>query len=377
MGAGAAKRVDFEAEADDPLLLLVETIEQLSLARTVEDVAIVVRSAARRLSGADGVCFVLKEGDKCHYLDEEAIGPLWKGRRFPLTSCISGWAMINRQTAVIPDIYLDDRIPHDAYRPTFVKSLVMTPVRPEEPLAAIGAYWAQVREPSEEETAKLAAIARATATALENVRLIASLEDSLKRRDVLIRELDHRVKNNLAVVRAIAQQTLRSSPSAEAFNESFMGRLMTLSSAHDLVAREAGGEARLRDLLQQALAPFAGPAAEQVSISGPDVRLGPEIAVNFQLAFHELASNAVRHGALSAPEGRVSVDWRVEGESLVLTWRERGGPPAQAPDRPGFGLRLIRDGLPRSLGGKAELAFEPEGLRLDVSAPLSATIAVP
>ena len=377
MGAGAAKRVDFEAEADDPLLLLVETIEQLSLARTVEDVAIVVRSAARRLSGADGVCFVLKDGDKCHYLDEEAIGPLWKGRRFPLTSCISGWAMINRQTAVIPDIYLDDRIPHDAYRPTFVKSLVMTPVRPEEPLAAIGAYWAQVREPSEEETAKLAAIARATATELENVRLIASLEDSLKRRDVLIRELDHRVKNNLAVVRAIAQQTLRSSPSAEAFNESFMGRLMTLSSAHDRVAREAGGEARLRDLLQQALAPFAGPAAEQVSISGPEVRLGPEIAVNFQLAFHELASNAVRHGALSAPEGRVSVDWQVEGESLVLTWLERGGPPALAPERPGFGLRLIRDGLPRSLGGKAELAFEPEGLRLDVSAPLSATIAVP
>jgi GAF domain-containing protein len=151
------------------LLALVETIERLSSARTAGDVAAVVRSAARRISGADGVTFVLRDGEECWYLDEDAIGPLWKGRRFPMGECISGWAMLNRLTAVVPDIYADDRIPHDAYRPTFVRSLVMTPVRAQDPIAAIGAYWAEVREFTDEDVARLEVVARATATALENV----------------------------------------------------------------------------------------------------------------------------------------------------------------------------------------------------------------
>ena len=126
---------------------LLETIESLSCARNVQDIATVVRSGARRLTGADGVAVVLRDGDRCHYLDEDAIGPLWKGGRFPMSACISGWAMLTGETAVIPDIYVDDRIPHDAYRPTFVKSLVMTPVRPGDAIAAIGAYWAEARNP--------------------------------------------------------------------------------------------------------------------------------------------------------------------------------------------------------------------------------------
>ena len=142
---------DGGAQRETALFTLVDAIEQLSSARTVEDVAAVVRSAARRIAGADGVTFVLRDRDQCFYLDEDAVSPLWKGRRFPLKSCISGWAMLNRMTAVIPDIYADARIPHDAYRPTFVRSLVMTPVRAEDPLAAIGAYWAEVRTPTADE----------------------------------------------------------------------------------------------------------------------------------------------------------------------------------------------------------------------------------
>ena len=108
---------------------LLDAIERLSLARSIEDVVAVVRDNARVLAGADGVCFVLRDGDLCHYVEENAIGPLWKGRKFPMSACISGWAMLNRATAVIPDIYQDPRSPHDAYRPTFVQSLVMVPVR--------------------------------------------------------------------------------------------------------------------------------------------------------------------------------------------------------------------------------------------------------
>ena len=108
---------------------LLEAVTALASARSLDDVTRIVRSSARELTHADGVSFVLKEDGNCYYADEDAIAPLWKGSRFPLQSCISGWSMLNRQIAVIPDIYLDPRIPHEAYRPTFVKSLVMVPVR--------------------------------------------------------------------------------------------------------------------------------------------------------------------------------------------------------------------------------------------------------
>src|ERR1700760_479271 len=157
----ALRRATQDAAPISPLFGLVEIIEQLAGARTVEDVAAIVRGAARRISGADGVSFVLRDGERCWYLDEEAVGPLWKGQRFPITACISGWAMINRQTAVIPDIYADPRIPHDAYRPTFVRSLVMTPVRPDDPIAAIGAYWSHVGEPEPDVVNRLVAVSRA------------------------------------------------------------------------------------------------------------------------------------------------------------------------------------------------------------------------
>src|SRR5512134_2389917 len=119
---------------------LIEVVQELSLARTLEGVMAIVRSAARELTGADGATFVLRDGDLCYYADEDAIAPLWKGRRFPMSSCISGWAMLHREPAVIPDIYADPRIPIDAYRPTFVKSRVMVPIRAEEPIGAIGNY---------------------------------------------------------------------------------------------------------------------------------------------------------------------------------------------------------------------------------------------
>ncbi|MDE1145676.1 MAG: ATP-binding protein [Azospirillaceae bacterium] len=158
-----------------PVGNLVDLVQALSFCRDVASVMAVVRMAARALSGADGVTFVLRDGDLCHYADEDSIAPLWKGKRFPMSTCISGWVMLNRQPAIIPDIYQDPRIPHDAYRPTFVKSLVMVPVRAEEPVAAIGAYWAVEREPRAEEVALLQAVAHSTAVALTNVGLYESL----------------------------------------------------------------------------------------------------------------------------------------------------------------------------------------------------------
>lgn len=155
---------------------LVSLIQQLALARSMDEIMGLVRTAARSLTGADGVTFVLRDGDRCYYADEDAISPLWKGQRFPAALCISGWAMLHRQAVVIEDIYQDERIPHDAYRLTFVRSLVMVPVRKEDPVAAIGAYWATRRRASPTEVAVLESIANAAALAITNVTLYLELE---------------------------------------------------------------------------------------------------------------------------------------------------------------------------------------------------------
>jgi len=141
----------------------------------------VIRAAARRLTGADGAVFVVREGDSCYYADEDAIAPLWKGSRFPIGECISGWVMINGSPAIVPDIAADPRIPQDAYRPTFVKSLLMVPVRPPDAIAAIGFYWARPHEPTSDELAIATALADTAALALTNVQLYESLEQSLAR----------------------------------------------------------------------------------------------------------------------------------------------------------------------------------------------------
>ncbi len=123
-------------------------------------------TTARAPCSADGITFVLRDGDLCYYAEEDAISPLWKGKRFPMSACISGWCMIKRKPAVIPDITVDPRIPQDAYRPTFVKSLAMVPVRQDDPMAAIGAYWASVRQIRPDEVDLLQTVANSAALAL-------------------------------------------------------------------------------------------------------------------------------------------------------------------------------------------------------------------
>lgn len=377
MSALAAERgTDRAAAPGAALSVLVDTIERLSAARTVEDIASVVRGEARRLTGADGVAVVVRDGDRCHYVDEDAIGPLWKGRKFPMTACISGWAMLNGETAVIPDIYVDQRIPHDAYRPTFVKSLVMTPVRRSDPLAAIGAYWAETRDPTDDEIEALEAMARATAAAFENVALYASLTEAIERRQFLIDELDHRVKNTLASVQAIAQQTLRNTADPQAFANLFDARLQTLSRAHELLTRGVWRAALVDDIVASAMAPFSGLGGEW-SVEGElKFEVTAEAAVALQLALHELATNAAKYGALSTPGGKVRIAWgQGMTDDLVnafsLTWTESDGPPVTTPVRRGLGTRLIKQGLPYAMGGEAVMDYHPSGLRFELIAPLS------
>lgn len=165
-----------------PAWRLVSVIQDLSMAKTSEQVRDIVRHAARDLVDADGATFVLRDNGHCFYVDEDAISPLWKGSRFPMDICISGWAMIHRESVVIPNVFRDDRIPHDVYRKTFVTGMAMVPIRLQDPVGAIGVYWADERTASDEEMQLLQALADTTAVALEALETLADLERRVSER---------------------------------------------------------------------------------------------------------------------------------------------------------------------------------------------------
>lgn len=143
---------------------------QLAAATTFADIQVAVRTGARRLVACDGATFVLRDGGHCFYVDEDAIAPLWRGQRFPIDECISGWAMLHGVPAVVPDIDTDPRIPQEAYRTTFVRSLAMVPVG-GPPVGAVGVYWAQPRAATHQAVALLEHLAAAVAGAIDRVGL--------------------------------------------------------------------------------------------------------------------------------------------------------------------------------------------------------------
>ncbi len=165
---------------NQPAKLLIKTIQELSLARDLETMRTIVKNAARKITEADGVTFILRENDRCYYMDEDAISPLWKGKRFPQESCISGWVMQHRKPAIIKDIEADGRIPMDVYKSTFVKSLAMVPIRSEDPLGAIGIYWADKRSAGAEEMEFLQSLADSTAIAMENIEHLNELHQTME-----------------------------------------------------------------------------------------------------------------------------------------------------------------------------------------------------
>lgn len=170
---------------------LLDVARELSTAHTLDSVTAIVRRAARDLTGSDGATFVLLDGPFCHYADEEAIGPLWKGQRFPAHTCISGWAMLHDEHVAIRDIYEDPRIPHDAYRPTFVKSLLMVPIRRGNPIGAIGNYWADHRDPLPIEVELTQALADLVSVTMSNLELIQERERRMEELAAASRTRDH------------------------------------------------------------------------------------------------------------------------------------------------------------------------------------------
>lgn len=192
-----------------------------------------------------------------------------------------------------------------------------------------------------------------------------------ERQKLLVNELNHRVKNSLATVQSIAAQTLRSVAAPEFFRDAFETRLIALSQTHDLLTRESWAGASLREVFDVELHAMAG--EDRVSFDySADLRLNPKAAVALGMGIHELTTNAVKYGALSTPDGRVSVDWAIEEGVLRLRWTEADGPPVTPPARRGFGARLLERGLAAELSGAVELTYDAAGLVCQMALPLRA-----
>ena len=189
----------------------------------------------------------------------------------------------------------------------------------------------------------------------------------------LVRELTHRSKNLLAVIQAMARQTARQTTSIEVFLEQFAARLQALASSHDLLVQEGWRGASLSELIHSQLGHYIDRDGAQVSVDGPTLLLKPEAAQSLTLAFHELVANAAKHGCLSIPTGRVSVQWRLmpldDGNGIEILWAESGGPSVAQPAKRGFGTLVIERNLARALEADIKLEFPPDGARCSMRIP--------
>jgi signal transduction histidine kinase len=333
----------------DPLL---DAVTGLASARDEVTVCAIVRKAARALTGADGVSFVLRQGNHCYYADEDAIAPLWKGRRFPMETCISGWAMLNKTFTVVPDIAVDERIPQDAYRPTFVKSLAMVPVRREDPIGAIGAYWARLHAATPDEIGVLQSLADAASLALHNVQLDWDLKEALRQerqarssaeeasrlKDDFLALLSHELRTPLHVINNWLWQLKQSKDKsvgvlARALDVIERNTAVQSRLVDDLldVSRAAAGklsiDSQLVDLgaLCETAVGIAQPAAREKSITleltstgHPRVWGDPE---RLRQVLWNVLSNSIK---FSAPGGHVALSVGRDGSRAVIVIRDDG-----------------------------------------------------
>jgi signal transduction histidine kinase len=358
---GVLERDGARPEAD----ALVDALRALATARDLPAVMAAVRRGARRLAGADGATFVLREGALVHYADEDAIGPLWKGRRFPASACISGWAMIHRQSVGIEDIYADPRIPADAYRPTFVRSLAMVPIRREDPVGAIGVYWASRHRVTSRQLAMLEALASGAAVAVANAELRATMERAIRLRDDFLTLAAHELNTPLTAVRLRAGALARAQP-PDGAAEGRAAELERLQSALERLgetvqgllefARLDGQGIRLApeavDLVEVARA-VADAVRARADATGTELRLDAPAAVagrwdgaRLGQAIRHLVENALKFGRGRPVEVTVL---QAQGEARVVV-RDRG-PGVPAGDRERIFGKFERACSPDHVGG--------------------------
>ncbi len=347
MGA-LLSRVDYNNWYVDSMKHFVDVVQHLSHARSLPEIMTIVRNAARELTGADGATFVLREGDNCHYAEENAIEPLWKGKRFPMAQCISGWVMTRGETVFIEDIYADPRIPQDAYRPTFVKSLAMVPIRRDSPVGAIGNYWASNRIPAAEEIEILEALANVTAVAMENVDLYTRLQQQIGALETSNEELNrfawiasHDLKSPLRAIDHLAgwieeDAGVQLNPDTRQHILTLRQRVRRMDGLLDDVLTYAQLDRKLdpariewvdgRELVANAISLLDIPAAARIEITGDMPERLPRMPL--KLVLSNLIGNAIVHNP--EPDARVWIEVAESEEHHVISVRDNGpGIPAE------------------------------------------------
>jgi len=206
-----------------------------------------------------------------------------------------------------------------------------------------------------------------------STRDVTEREEHDKHMRLLVNELNHRVKNTLAIVQSLVVQTLDGTPATDEARDKIESRLLALSDAHDILTRENWQGADMVDIVHAAAGLCQQYAGERFDIGGPTVILEPRRAVALAMALHELCTNAIKHGACSAPGGRVGIHWDFDADrsAVRLLWKETGGPAVTPPTQRGFGSTLLQRGLKHDLGGDADLSFEPDGLRCEIVIPFT------
>ena len=320
------------------VLRIVEIVPPLASCDAVGDVVRVLTGSVRHHVGADGATVVMRDGDRSRYLEEDAIGALWRGRDFPIDQCISGLAMQQNTQVSVPDIRHDPRIPHHLYEATFVRSLVMTPIEcAGEVIGALGAYWATPHGASDTERATLAAIANAAALALVNVRLLAEIQLDEQRKERFLEGLANELGALVGPLRT-SLHTQRHSTDAAA-----------LRRADEVITQQLAGHARLIDHLRDGSALLSGkeePAFWPIDLADPiaravdarrDAMRTAEVAIEFRKpatplpvlgdehrlaqAFGHVIDNSLQ---FTPPGGRVVVSAAVVGATVVASVEDTG-----------------------------------------------------
>jgi two-component system, chemotaxis family, CheB/CheR fusion protein len=203
---------------------------------------------------------------------------------------------------------------------------------------------------------------------------ISEMKQAEAHQDVLLHELQHRVKNILATVSSLAMRMVKSSRTLDEFSDAFLGRLLAMGAMHELLSARQWHGADLRSLIATALAPNIGRDGKNLAVQGPEVVIKPNAAATLGMVFHELATNAVKYGALSEPTGRISIQWTLDGadgaQRVILSWAEKGGPRVAPPTNEGFGTVFVERAVQYELDGTAAFEFEPSGVTCTISFPL-------
>lgn len=363
--ADLERRRAYLLEIADALRLLEDPDEVLSTAS---------RMMAERLGVARMGYAEMGEDERLHVRgewSEPGFGGL-SGRSFALESfgpALPGYLRRGLDLAV-DDATIDPRTAEaaGAFAALGVRAVIVTPLVREGRLDAV--FYAHHTEPrawTREDVALMEDVASRTWSALSRAR-IERLADERQR--LLINELNHRVKNTLATIQSLARQTLRDGVAMGEARERLTERLLALSAAHNVLTRRNWESADITEIAQEAIRPYDDLSSQRITLTGPRSRLAPNVALAISMALHELATNAVKYGALSTSGGRVAVTWRLDTaeEWLELEWREAGGPRVAQPKCRGFGSRLISS-LAGELGAPAQITYAPEGVVCRIRTP--------